>query len=326
MRKVTLALLAASVSIIGGAAHAQTASQKSDHSWHNWGAAPFAPNERDAFSDAKIDKFLADAMNGPTHLSAQCAVDLKAEIRAHPDGKIVYLDPDDRLAMMESRDGPMYDVPVAALPVSSSPNVVKAARAREYRVKCGDQIVVAVVPFICGNWSIYFIKTETSQEGCAVIELSTEDATDKHSQDVSIGFAEYGYYSPATLCNGYREVGQTKWWPMPVRCPTANCYDAIDREIGMQRVQSGGWLVRPGASYEVLVPKYVATSTTNLWHFCLRRKNSRENACGVMVRHDDYHDWHAVIFYDQDKFPADWKWRRLYWTVGCDPRLIQLPH
>jgi hypothetical protein len=141
------------------AAHARTRHHKkpwvaTGHSWKNWGGAPFAHSDKEVQSDSKLDKFFSDAMSAfnPHQMPPEVAAALRQQIKDHPEGTVTYVSPDVVLPLMESAEGPMYDVPVAELLVSYG--IYKTAKVRAWASSFNGTTWTVGYPFVCRNMSI----------------------------------------------------------------------------------------------------------------------------------------------------------------------------
>jgi hypothetical protein len=190
MKKILLGLLASTA--FAFAAHAQEAPKvatpyspplsscgATNHCWTGWGAAPFASSQIEAFSEAKLGKFLADAVAGGK-LPAELVPFIKNDIMTHAGVKNLnpfqYLTPGTHLDLMESRNGPMYDVTVGEIDLGKGK--VEAAKAYGYSYQFKGVLYMILDPFTCGNWSLWHTPlpspapVQVAQEPCAEIDVT----------------------------------------------------------------------------------------------------------------------------------------------------------
>ena len=166
-------VLVVSLILVGSTAHAQT-------SWTNWGSAPYASNQEEAFE-------LLPVALVELGIPAELHQEFMDMVSEDPDGEEIFLDPNDRLAaMMSGGANPhaMFDVLVAAIPVNQSGSIVQAARARKWEIEYEGVTYSLILPEICFNWSYLTYQVEVREvevqvsappEECAILVFPAEE-------------------------------------------------------------------------------------------------------------------------------------------------------
>lgn len=165
-----------------------------ESTWRNWGAAPYAATDSDAFSrlpEALVALGIPEELHGEFIQLVQENPDGLAEMRITADH--------DLIAMMsgESDRPVMCNPTVADIPVNQSGSIVQAARARVWTIEYEGEVFTLVLPEICRNWAwlvepAQVIQQAAPQEECAMILYPAEYAAEvRHFLWSRTGSAEY---------------------------------------------------------------------------------------------------------------------------------------
>jgi hypothetical protein len=291
--------------------------------WQHWGGAPYASTRTEAM--AKLGNAL-DAMVAAGIMPKEVADSFRANdyklIRDNPDGitttpgKHAYLPPETHLdGMMTGGKDPHLMTNVTVGKTVIGKGQVKAAEALPWALTFQGKTYVLVMPFTCFNWSLMTFEVAPpppAQDDCWTIMTTVKGSQGDKAE-------HFGLYGPHSLssCSAYRIVGHTGWISLR-ECPHDTCnYNVITAFLNGMELKFKGRVDVPaycqeGCQVEYRVSRAFGQSDKDLAYFCLERTGNR-GSCGIMVRHDDYRDEVATIFYDRAAIPAERNLRKLYW-------------
>ncbi len=287
MRKLALILWALlTVNVMG------LAPAVAETTWTAWGSAPYA-----ASPDAAVRQLpdALQALNVPESVRAR----FLEEVRAHPEGTRVYLNPGDRfMAMMSGGRAPhaMLDVVVGTNPVR--PGVVQSAEAREWRVEQDGRTYVLVRPDICNNWAWYSVPSPqemTPEEECTVVEVAV------HEGDTLAPAVFTGGSLPPSRCWAFKGSGDWEAWP-------GGCDHCINWTPALARV--------PEADRQVRMPGLVRIARSGtVWVRIPRQVESDGYHVAFVLIRDGLCSWGVIhhTSWSEHTFTiseGNWVWRR----------------
>jgi len=219
MRMLVLTLLALMMVTISGQASAQT-----ETVWAHWGAAPFASSKDEALT--KLPEVLK-LLQIPEAVRPL----FRAKVTANPQGKRIYVVPNDHFtAMMSKGDKVLHNVVVAEIPVqlkNGKTGVSQAANASEWEVEFEGRTYVLVLPDICNNWAWRSFATPRPREVTPSLECAELYVPHVMAGDtVTVKFRPEGTQLPPSECWGHhagverlsQDSSAWKMWPGCLNC------------------------------------------------------------------------------------------------------------
>ncbi|MDR3546773.1 MAG: hypothetical protein P4M11_00615 [Candidatus Pacebacteria bacterium] len=297
------------------------------HHWHNWGAAPFALTREEAYSNAKLDKFFADATStsNPDPMPADVEATFRKLIHDHPEGTPTYLGPGETVPLMESADGPMFSMPVDKFAVSYG--IVKAAQIVGWAVRDTQGRVWTIgYPIICFNWSVFSVTPPVAAPSappkppCVAIHIEAQEGDEIHIRDIALADLVPDECGP-TL----QEFGEAKtaanlpdehfcdWDDCSFAEPAADARDITGKPVTARDFPVIAFKVKKTGDQILWLPRQVLVKGESHWiTLCVTYKGHQSYAAAVLPT--DYADDAAYVFAEPSNpetgkpwdVPSDW--------------------
>jgi hypothetical protein len=281
IRSIAVAFATVFISSLGFAlpAAAQASCQVIDRtaeafSWTHLGGNPYADRHSEAFSDEKLDRFLA--CNNVPEADWEA---IKRQVREN-QGEQSILRRGDVLATMMTRTSMIRNVAVG----------IENVPALRWEITVNGHRYVLVLPLECWNWSM----APAILPECAVVMVSVE-AGDTVRVVVS---AEGSLPSP---CWAARESGSGLWLSWPGRCDDCSwvrAHSAVPNWQARELRQPGRWRASTSIQ-ELRVPRVVAER--DYLGICVERGGRHSNTIWVTSS-----DWQKPAY--RFTFTDPWTW------------------
>ncbi|MGE5540724.1 MAG: hypothetical protein ACM3TU_00340 [Bacillota bacterium] len=237
--------------------------------WRHSGGDPYAQNEKEAYSDAKLDTMLA--CNG---IPREDWAAIKQYVRNADNGAKVVLKEGGHFATMMSGNGHMFRNGTVAIPGGQ--------RALEFDVEVNGHRYILVLPFGCWNWIV--LETPLIQppdSDCITLSFNAEEG----------GHVRWGIGSaegpvPPDWCNAQRE-GEGPWhawWGECDWCKPALAY--IQRILGPSARVYHRYYYPVKERHQTL--RFSRDIYRQVVYICLEHANNGGRSCGVYMRPEDW--------------------------------------
>lgn len=318
----------------------RVSSETGEFLWRNWGAAKYAADEEDAKRPEKLNPAL-DAFVAAGLMPREVADQFAKAVRDHPQGltnppgQKAYITPGMRLdGMMVGGTRPHLRKNVRVSETILAQGQVKAIQAYVWGITYNGVSYLLYDPFTCGNWALVVSGSPPpppppppARDVCyleRVVVMGRNNDTENH-----FSFYEMMPTGPCAAFRILRTDGSVvQDWSRYESCDDLTACGIrlrVPQTLNGRRLVFAGAIKVPaacqhGCIIEKRLPAEFATSSQTILRECLIRAGGRAS-CGVMVRHDDYHETVARVFYDRAQFATvQWgRWRKLYWLFVADP-------